>query len=104
MKHIVLIVLIINRTRFSERTQQLEENWVASILMNESLTEDLVLSGLALDARNQFPVAAMKTNGYPGEALYSEDLIYSCITAEKLRSLGTCTAGQIFKLDVSLDP
>lgn len=45
--------------------------------MNESLTEDLVLSGLALDARNQFPVAAMKTNGYPGEALYSEDLIYS---------------------------
>lgn len=102
MKHIVLIVLVINRTRFSERT--LEENWVTSILMNESLMEDLVLSGLALDTRNQFPVAAMKTNGYPGEALYSEDLVYSRITAEKLRSLGTCTAGQILKLDVSLDP
>lgn len=94
LKHIVLIVLIINRTRFAERTQQLEENWVTSILMNASLTEDLVLSGLTSDVRNKFPVAAMETNGRPGEALYPEELISSCVQQRNSGAQGLAQLGR----------
>lgn len=101
----MLRLLIINRTtRFAERTQQHEDNGLTSVLMNESVTEDLVLSGPASDVRNQFPAAAMKTDGLTPELLYPEDLISSSVTAEKTQKRGTCTAGQITKLHLSFDP